>query len=265
MGLVVNVAAIVAAWVWTAVVGVPLVLVLQVQYGLARAAGVLGWGELPDRALEWNAFLTCWTARHLWSGVLLRLFGVRLRVRESEPVDWARAHVLCANHASLFDIVVLARVVPPPFRVVAKRELLKWPVIGWLMRPSGQIVVDRRDRAAAVQSLREAATHRVAGQVVFFVEGTRTRTGRLQPFKKGAFHFAAANGLPVLPMAIRGTFDVLGRVPWWRVRRGGRVDVVFGPVLAAAHPGVETTDDAAEEFATVAREEILQALSGIDA
>lgn len=264
MGLVIDLAAIVGAWAWTAVVGVPLAVVLQLQYAFARAAAALGARNLFDRVLEWNDFLLCWAARHLWSGVLLRTFGIRVRVLESEPVDWSRTHVLCANHASLFDIVVVARVVPPPFRVVAKRELLRWPVIGWLVRPSGQIVVDRHDRQAAVQSLREAASHRMPGQVIFFVEGTRTRSGRLQPFKRGAFHFALANGLPVLPMGIRGTYDVLARSPWWRVRRGRRVDVVFGPVLETADRGPAASGEAVEALVAAVREEISQALSGVE-
>ena len=71
----------------------------------------------------------------------------------------------------------------------------------------------------------------VRGQVIFFVEGTRTLTGELQEFKKGAFHFAVGNHLPVLPTAIRGSFTALAKRPWWRLQPGNEIEVLFcGPI-----------------------------------
>src|SRR5262249_60845222 len=130
--------------------------------------------------------------------------GVGLGVLSSPPIDWPKPPVFCPTHSSLFDILALVRVVPPPFRFVAKRELLSWPIVGWALRPAGQIVVDRSDRARALRSIAEAALRKIRGQVIFFVEGTRSRTGQLLPFKKGAFHFAVDHRIPVLPTAIRG-------------------------------------------------------------
>jgi 1-acyl-sn-glycerol-3-phosphate acyltransferase len=227
MTVFLNVIRLFLACLWTTVLGTPLMVVIYVRYwyGLLRAK--LGRGDLLDRALEANAVLAGWVAQRLWTGVLLALAGIQLRVRELVPVDWNLPHVICANHASLFDILALIRVVPPPFRFVAKRELLAWPIIGWALRPAGQIVIDRSDRGGALRSIAEAAVRKIRGQVIFFVEGTRSRTGQLLPFKKGAFHFAVENQLPILPTGIRGTYQVLAKLPWWRIHPGGRIDVFF--------------------------------------
>ena len=79
----------------------------------------------------------------------------------------------------------------------------------------------------------------VRGQVIFFVEGTRTLGGELQEFKKGAFHFAVGNRLPVLPIAIRGSFAALAKRPWWRLQPGNEVEVLFCPAIEPEH-SVET-------------------------
>jgi 1-acyl-sn-glycerol-3-phosphate acyltransferase len=217
---------------WTAVVGTVILAVIwpRYWYGLVRAR--LGRSDVLDRILEANARFAGWVAQEFWTRVLLALTGIRLRVRELIPIDWTRTHVICANHASLFDILALIRVVPPPFRFVAKRELLRWPVFGWTLRPAGQIIIDRADHAQALRSIAEAAVRNVRGQVIFFVEGTRTLTGELQEFKKGAFHFATQNHLPVLPTAIRGSFTALAKRPWWRLQPGNEIEVLFCPPLA---------------------------------
>lgn len=222
---------------WTAVVGAGILAVIwpRYWYGLLRAR--LGRSDVLDRILEANARFAGWVAQELWTRVLLALTGVRLRVCELIPVDWSRPHVICANHASLFDILALIRVVPPPFRFVAKRELVRWPIFGWTLRPAGQIIIDRADHARALRSIAEAALRNVRGQVIFFVEGTRTLGGELQEFKKGAFHFAVQNHLPVLPTAIRGSFTALAKRPWWRLQPGREIEVLFCPPIAPPAAG----------------------------
>ncbi|MBI3784306.1 MAG: 1-acyl-sn-glycerol-3-phosphate acyltransferase [Deltaproteobacteria bacterium] len=232
-----NLIRILVATVWTGIIGVPLLIVLYLRYWFGLLIAKLGRRDVFDRILDWNAWLAGWVAQRFWTPLLLALVGIRLRVRELVPVDWSAAHVVCANHASIFDILALIRAMPPPFRFVAKRELLKWPIIGWALRPAGQIIVDRGDHGGAVRSIAEAAVRRIRGQVIFFVEGTRTRTGHLLPFKKGAFHFAADNSLPVLPTAICGSYATLARAPWWRMHPGRAIEVQFCAPLAPTAPG----------------------------
>jgi 1-acyl-sn-glycerol-3-phosphate acyltransferase len=265
MAMFSNVCRVLLACVWTAIVGTPLVIALYARYwyGLVRAR--LGRSDILDRALEANAWLAGWVAQKLWTSVILTLAGIRLRVREIVPVDWSKAQVICANHASIFDILALVRTIPPPFRFVAKRELLNWPFVGWALRPAGQIVIDRADRARALRSIAEAALRKIRGQVIFFVEGTRTRTGQLLPFKKGAFHFAIDNRLPVLPTAVRGSFATLAKLPWWRLRTGRQIEILFcGSIQPPAAPQLNG-DGAVETLLQATREQIAEALTAAEA
>ena len=257
-----NMIRLVLAGLWTTILGTPLMVAIYTRYwyGLLRAK--LGRRDILDRVLEANAYLAGWVAQRLWTSVLLALVGIRLRVRELVPVDWSAAHVICANHASIFDILALVRVVPPPFRFVAKRELIKWPIVGWALRPAGQIIVDRADRSGALRSIAEAAVRKIRGQVIFFVEGTRTRTGQLLPFKKGAFYLAIDQHLAVLPTAVRGSYTVLSKVPWWRMRPGRDIDILFCPTI---QPPPRPTDDrigvAVQGLLDATRDEIAIALA----
>ncbi|MFQ5666710.1 MAG: 1-acylglycerol-3-phosphate O-acyltransferase [Candidatus Binatia bacterium] len=262
MTTLLNVIRVFLAGVWTTIVGTPLVVALYSRYWYGLAWARLGRHDVLDRVLEANTRLAGWVTQRLWSAGLLALAGIRLRVRELVPVDWNVAHVICANHASLFDILALVRVVPPPFRFVAKRELLKWPIIGWALRPAGQIVVDRGDRGRALRSMAEAAARKIRGQVIFFVEGTRSRTGQLLPFKKGAFHFAIDNRLPVLPSAVSGSHAVLAKLPWWRLRPGRDIDICFcRPIAPPVVPAGDATSGAVGALLNATHDEIATALA----
>jgi 1-acyl-sn-glycerol-3-phosphate acyltransferase len=226
---------------WTAAVGVPLMVVLYARYAVASVYRTVGRAELARERIDRNVVSISTAAQRYWAPVLSRLTRVRLHRIDRAPIDWTRTHVICANHASVFDIIALAGVVPIPFRFVAKRELLRWPVVGWVLPPAGQIVIDRSDTAAAIAAIESAKRDGLHGQILFFVEGTRTRDGRLLPFKKGAFRFALENDLPLLPTAICGSYGVLGRTLWWRMKTGRDIRVVLGKPIdpAGIAPGEE--------------------------
>jgi 1-acyl-sn-glycerol-3-phosphate acyltransferase len=255
--VVLNIVRVILASAWTAILGIPVLLVVYSRYAWGWLQHRLGASEGLDRAIARNTYFACWVAQRLWTGVLLAIAGIRLRVRHAAPIDWSRTHVICANHASIFDILALVRVVPIPFRFVAKRELTKWPIIGWALRPSGQIVIDRKDRVGAIRAIAEAAMRKIRGQIIFFVEGTRSRTGELLPFKKGAFHFAIDHALPVLPTAICGSYAALARVPWWRLNPGRTIEVRFGVPLPVEHPAHESV----ESLMAATREQIASELA----
>lgn len=256
-----NLVRVVIAGVWTAALGTPVVVVIYVTYAFGKLCELWGRRDVLDRVIAWNNWFSGTVAQRYWARFLLKLVRVKVHTRELEPVNWHASHVICANHASIFDILVLIAIVPVPYRFVAKRELLKWPFIGWTLRPGGQIVIDRADRAGALQRLEEAAARRIDGQVIFFVEGTRTRTGELQPFKKGAFYFAVDHRLPVLPTAIAGSFGVLARVPWWRVHPGRDIEVIFDrPIRAPQAAGDEERHQAVQQLLAACRERIASAL-----
>jgi 1-acyl-sn-glycerol-3-phosphate acyltransferase len=147
-----------------------------------------------------------------WSRTILALSGVRVRVLHPERLRPGRSVVLVSNHESFADIVVLLANVPIQVRFLAKRSVFSVPILGWSIRAAGFIPVDRGDRTRSAATV-EAALSRLRGgrSLVIFPEETRTRTGELLPFKKGAALLALKSGLPILPVGIAGTRRVLPR------------------------------------------------------
>ena len=144
-----------------------------------------------------------------WSRLILAAAGARTRF-EGLPHIPVGPCLFAANHQSLLDIPALFLMLPDGARFLAKESLFRIPFLGWAMTASGCIPIDRSNRARAVRSLREAAARVRAGRsVVFFPEGTRSKSGRLAPFKKGGFHLAREAAVPVVPVAISGSHRIL--------------------------------------------------------
>ncbi len=126
------------------------------------------------------------------------------------PVDWSRAYVIMSNHQSHFDLPIVCYVVRGTVRMVAKKELFRIPIFGRAMREAEMICIDRQDRASAIASLRAAGELLHDGVSIWIApEGTRSKTGRLGPLKKGGFMLAHETGAPILPIAIAGTHAIL--------------------------------------------------------
>jgi 1-acyl-sn-glycerol-3-phosphate acyltransferase len=148
-------------------------------------------------------------AIHLWADSILRASGVRTECRGLERLP-AGNFVLCANHQSNFDALVLFRHIRRHMRYVAKTQLQRIPIFGPALKRAGNIFVDRTGGEGDKQKLREAATAvRERVSVVFFAEGTRSEDGVLRPFKKGAAVMAIEAGVPLVPAAIAGTHRIL--------------------------------------------------------
>lgn len=166
--------------------------------------------------------------------LMLLLGGVKVFVEGLENVDKENAQIFASNHVSQFDIIVLTAISPVKTGWVAKRELFYIPFLGWLMKANGHIAIDRSSGRKAIKSIKEAAAKVKAGSnIVIFPEGTRSRDGGLLPFKKGVFHLCTRTGVPVVPIYILGTFDVLN--PATLSIRSGKVYVKYGK-------GIPTTD-----------------------
>ncbi len=162
-----------------------------------------------------------------WSRVVVRNAGIELDVRGREHLVSGRTYLVMSNHQSLYDIPVLFRVIGPNIRMITKKELFRVPVFGGALAAAGFISIDRSDRAQAIQSLERARQLLADGTHVWVApEGTRSRTGKLLPFKKGAFYLALEAGLPILPVTIAGTRDVL-RAHGLRSRPGAKVRVTI--------------------------------------
>lgn len=149
-------------------------------------------------------------AARRWSRWLLRAAGIRVRIVGVERLSPDRPVVYVSNHQSWFDILALAANLPGTVRFVSKKELEKIPILGRAMRRAGHIFLDRHNRQKAFSAYEEVSEVIAAGlSAVVFAEGTRSRTGDLQHFKKGPFVLAIAAQVPVVPVYCAGTFTIL--------------------------------------------------------
>ncbi len=145
-----------------------------------------------------------------WARLIAWLTPMWVTVVGRELVDHRQSYVIVANHLSIYDIFVLYGWLGLDFKWVLKQELRKMPALGISCEKLGHVFVDRSDAEAATRSI-NAAKQRVGNgtSVVFFAEGTRSGDGNLQRFKKGAFRMAIALGLPILPVTITGTREIM--------------------------------------------------------
>jgi 1-acyl-sn-glycerol-3-phosphate acyltransferase len=136
--------------------------------------------------------------------------------------------------------------IPRQFRIVAKSSLFKIPIFGWIMSVAGYVNVDRENQRQAFASLDEAADHVRAGMpMLIFPEGTRSNDGSLGAFKKGGFVLATRAHVPIIPVAIEGTFHILPKTTW-RIRPGP-VKVTFGKPIDTTAYSYETKESLMEE------------------
>jgi len=146
----------------------------------------------------------------LWSWLILRASSSPLAVEGLERVDLTQPAIYAANHSSALDIPVLYVGLPFQFRILAKSELFRLPFVGWHLRRSGQIPIDRSDARASLRSLAAASQTVKAGMpLVVFPEGGRCTDGHIQPFLGGTFYAAIKAQVPIVPMAIIGSFEAL--------------------------------------------------------
>lgn len=201
-----------------------------VFFGLV--AVLVSW--IPPRG---HAMLLC---ARLWSRCLLAAGGIRLEV-EMDPA-WEDAskggsYVFMANHESYVDVPALLVALPGQVRFAAKRSLFLIPVFGWSLWAGGFIPIDRKNRARAKDAFEVAARRiRAGASVLFFPEGSRSPDGRLKDFERGGFLLALKSGVPIVPVGIEGSFEIL---PRHRLTvRPGPVRVRLGAPVATADYGV---------------------------
>ncbi len=194
-------------------------------------------------------------ARRFWAPGLLRAGGMRVEVSGLENLDLQQPYFFAANHQSLLDAVVLYDALPVPLLFIVKEELRRVPLLGWYMSAMGMIYIRRRQRRQSLVAMQLCARRIAEGRsILIFPEGTRSKDGKLGPFKPGAFVAPIDAGAPVVPVAIDGTARILP-AGGFRVRPG-RIRLAVGRPIATA--GLERRDR--RDLAGQVREQIVELL-----
>jgi 1-acyl-sn-glycerol-3-phosphate acyltransferase len=191
-----------------------------------------------------------------WASSICRVAGVKVTVSGNAQLDPHTPYIFAANHQSQFDIFVLQGFLGIDFRWLAKKELFKVPIWGPAMRRAGYIPIDRSHGRQAIKSLDEAAQKIAAGtSVIIFPEGTRSKDGRLHDFKAGAMVLAIKSGVPIVPVGILGTYEILPKGKL--LMNPGKVQIRVGRPIATKN----CNSRAKHELARLAQEAVAELLS----
>jgi 1-acyl-sn-glycerol-3-phosphate acyltransferase len=191
---------------------------------------VLGTASLLSTLVDRDGALGHRCAR-AWAWLILKTTGVRVRVSGMEHVNASASYVVAANHQSIYDIPIVFASLPLQLRIVAKDSLGHVPFLGWHLRRTGHLLVDRRNPGAGILK-RMAHLIRGARSLIVFPEGTRSQDGAVGRFKGGIFLLAIDSSLPVLPVSIARSRFVMSK---------GRLMVCPGEVSLTVHPAIPTT------------------------
>lgn len=190
-------------------IGAPVIVTVTIVAGLLTIIGsLLGGGK-------WWGY---WPG-HIWARICLAFTLVRVKVSGRENIEPGMSYVFIANHQGAYDIFVIYGYLNHNFKWLMKKGLLKFPVVGASCLAAGHIFVDNSSPTAVRKTMAKAEhTLKDGMSLVVFPEGSRTFTGKMRAFRKGAYQLAMEFSLPVVPVTIDGAFDILPRtrlLPRW--------------------------------------------------
>ncbi|MBM3269647.1 MAG: 1-acyl-sn-glycerol-3-phosphate acyltransferase [Candidatus Sericytochromatia bacterium] len=164
-------------------------------------------------------------------------------------------YLIAPNHQSYLDPPALMAVMPGRPIFVMKRELLSWPFFGRLLRGARMIAIDRGNRQQAITAIENALKRLQPGEMVYmFPEGTRSRDGRLGKVKRGVFYFAVHTNLPILPVAIKGSYDRLPRSAYFAMNPGPIYLQALEPIVPDPARGDDQVDELQARWERAIRE-----------
>ena len=235
-------------------------LIRRIHYwwSLCVAAGCLAILGPPILIVAWilHKHDLVYPVATLGAWLWLRLSGIKVNVQGLDKLDARQTYVFVANHRSYLDTATLFIYTRRRIGLLAKKELLKVPVLGVGMGFVNVMAIDRSNRESAIRTT-EAAAQRIKSGVSFavFVEGTRAKPGELLPFKKGAFYMARQAGVPVVPVAIKNSDVLMGKGTG--EARAGTIEMVFMRPIETVD---RTTDAAIDQLIAEARQVIADEL-----
>ena len=191
---------------------------------------VLGAVSLVSSLFDRHGYFAHKCAR-AWSWLILRTTGVRVRMEGLERITPGTTYVFVSNHQSIYDIPVIFSALPFQLRIIAKESLGRFPFLGWHLRRTGHLLVDRRnpDRAGILRQWKALVGQGLS--LIVFPEGTRSADGRVSPFKAGSVLLAIEAQLPIVPVTIDGTRHVMPK---------GQLTTCPGHALVVVHAPIET-------------------------
>jgi 1-acyl-sn-glycerol-3-phosphate acyltransferase len=202
---------------------------------------VLGAASIVSSLFDRRGYFAHECAR-LWSRLILTTTGVRVRVDGLDRLTPGRTYIFVANHQSHYDTPVVFSALPYQLRIIAKESLARFPVLGWHLKRGGHLFVDRQhpDRAGILHRWRALVSEGLS--LIIYAEGTRSADGHTARFKAGSFMLAIEAALPIVPLAIVGTRQVM---PKGRLRtEPADVELIVHEPIAPPAIDAPTTQDA---------------------
>jgi 1-acyl-sn-glycerol-3-phosphate acyltransferase len=188
--------------------------------------------------------ITMYITRHIWAKGLLKIVGGSVKVIHPENLDLTKSYIYVANHSSHFDIPILFSVIDTPIYFIAKKEIKYIPFFGWACSAVGMIWIDRKNKQKAQQSMLKAGEQIKNGKpIITFPEGTRSKDGKVNLFKRGAFIMAKNCDLDIMPICIINSRPL--NPPKKFSFRPAKVTVIFGEPI----PIADYKEVPAEKFA----------------
>jgi 1-acyl-sn-glycerol-3-phosphate acyltransferase len=185
-----------------------------------------------------------------WARGILFASRIKVTVNGLANIEPGQSYVYMSNHQSNFDIPVLLAHLPVQFRWLAKAELFKIPIFGRAMRGAGYVKIDRFNQESAFKSIKEAGSRMKNGvSVMIFPEGTRSRDGKIRPFKKGGFIMAVDSGAPIVPIILQGTWSIMEKSSL-KIKTGEDTLNIAAPITATGFSR-DNKDDLIDSVRTV--------------
>ena len=178
-----------------------------------------------------------------WAKIALLATGVKVKVEGLEQIQGKGPYIFMSNHQGGYDIFALHGHLPFDFKWLAKKELFSIPFFGWTLTAAGYISIDRKGTRDTVRAMNEAAQKiRDGMSVVIFPEGSRSPNGSIQPFRKGGFTLAIKSQVPIVPIAIAGSWEIMPKNTWM---------LISGPIRMRVGDPIETKEYSLKERKTL--------------